>query len=145
MTKYRIVCWFFALTASSCLSLAQSSQVGASSAKRGPDPLKTATQPLTPKSAMPPQRQPSADVPSAASSHKTAMELSHLERQNNGAVSSNSGARAAKGPSAPKSADASAAQDPTINFKYKKPVGGMQAARPDANTKNSSTPRVKKN
>jgi hypothetical protein len=145
MTKYRIACWFITLAASTCLSLAQSSQVGASSAKPGPDPLQTATKPLTPKSAMPPQRKPSAEVPSAASSRKTSTELARLERQNNSAVTSSSDARSAKGPSVPKSADPSAAQDPPINFKYKKPAGGMQAAKPDANSKNSATPRVKKN
>jgi hypothetical protein len=31
-----------------------------------------------------------------------------------------------------------------VNFKYKQPAGGMKAATPDANTRNSSTPRVKK-
>jgi hypothetical protein len=138
--KYRVVCWFVAAAALICLATAQNSQVRASSAKAGPDPLQTATKPLTPKSAMPAQRKSSVAEPIAStSSRNTTAELTHLERQNIKAGGSKSGAGPAKSASAPKSANTSAGRS-GIDFKYQKPVGGVRAATPDAHAANKGRP-----
>jgi hypothetical protein len=145
MMKYRVVCLFVTFAAGICLATAQDSQVRSASPKSGPDPLQTATKPLTPKSAMPPQRKSSAAVPNpATANHNTTAELTHLERQNIKAPSAKSNST---GPakSAPKSAGTSAANGSGINFKYQKPAGGTQAPNPGANARSSGAPRVKKN
>ena len=140
--KCRIYCWFAAAAALVCLATAQSSQVHSSSIKSVPDPGKTATQPLTPKSAMPAQHKASAVAPSVPNNTNHAnAELSHLERQNikaSGSKSSNS--PSAKVPSVPKSPDAGSG----INSTYQKPAGGMKATNPAANSANSPKPRVTK-
>jgi|HubBroStandDraft_6_1064221.scaffolds.fasta_scaffold00039_47 hypothetical protein len=144
MTQYKVICLFVAIAGGLCLATAQSSQVGSSSAKRGADPLQTATKPLTPKSAMPPQRKSPVVAPKAsAGTAKTDLELTHLERQNIKAPSAKTSS-AAKGVSVPKSASPSAGSS-GIDFKYQKPAGGKQAATPEAHSANSATPRVKKN
>jgi|SRR5271165_3254600 len=142
--KRGIVSLFVSVAALATLAIAQTAQVSSSSAKTGPDPLKTATKPLTPKSAMPPQHKSTAVVPATAtSSQKSSAELNRLERQNVKDTSSKSGGTAsAKSPSV-KSNEA-AGGNSGIDFKYHKPTGGMQAATPNANSKNSSTPRVNK-
>lgn len=147
MTKYRVVCLFVTVAAGVCLATAQSSQVRSSSTKSSPDPLQAATKPLTPKSAMPPQRQPSVAMSNPSKSNgKTTAELTRLEQQKvTAARPKNSGTGAAKSASAKKPADTSAKGSSGINFQYQKPVGGMQASMPGANSKNSSVPRVKKN
>jgi hypothetical protein len=146
MMKYRVVCLFVALSVSSCLAAAQSSQGRSSSAKPGQDPLRTATKPLTPKSAMPAHRKSSGAIPKgSASSRNTSAELAHLERQEIKTPRSKSAsAGATKGASGSKSTDTAAASGAGINFKYQKPVGGKQASKPDAHSANSSTPRVTK-
>ncbi len=146
MMKYRIICLFVTLAASISLATAQNSQVRSSSAKSSKDPLQTATQPLTPKSTMPPQRKSSTVVPSGSkSTQKENAELSHLERANIKAGgsekgSSNGSKGAAKGTALPESSRGGSG----INFKYQKPAGGLKATTPAANSKSSSTPRVTK-
>lgn len=141
--KHRIG-WFLALTASVGLAAAQSPshQSSSASTKSGPDPLKSSTKPLTPKSAMPVQHKSSPAVPPATGTH-TSSELSRLERTNipaSGSKHSDSGA--AKAPPIAKSSD-NTRSSPPVNFKYQKPTGGMQASTPNARSANSSTPRVK--
>jgi hypothetical protein len=104
---------------------AQSAKV-ASSSKSGADPLKTATKPLTPKSAIAPHSSSSAAVPNAsANSQKTNAELTRLEHQSvkvEGAKSGNTGAAksAPIKPSGPaKTSGASAGSG--INSSYQKP------------------------
>jgi hypothetical protein len=144
MAKYRVLSLCMAFATSVSLSMAQGTEVRSSSPKAGADPLQNATKPLTPKSAMPPQRKSAPVLPMSAGSRKTNSELAHLERQPVKADTPKSGgAKPVKGAPLVKSADASSGTG--INFKYQKPVGGMQAATPSANSPNSSTPRVKKN
>lgn len=145
MVKNRVLSLCMAFAASVTLSMAQGTQVRSSSAKAGADPLQNVTKPLTPKSAMPPQRKSTPVAPMPAGSAKTNSELTRLERQPVKAETPKSGVKAAKTAPLVKSANASAGTGPGINFKYQKPVGGMQAATPNAQTPNSSTPRVKKN
>lgn len=118
MMKYRVVCLFVAVAASIGLATAQNSQVHSSSAKSGPDPLQTATKPLTPKSAMSPQHKSSATVPSAPTTRKTNAELSRLERQN---IKAGGSKKAAKAPSVPKPAGPSNGSGSGINSTYQKP------------------------
>lgn len=111
--------------------------------KSDPGAVPTASKPLTPKSAMPAKRKSSVTLPADSSTRNTSAELSHLERQKtrtNGAKGADKGSQKI----APK-AETSAANGSGVNFKYKKPAGGMKAATPDPNTRNSPTPRVKKN
>jgi hypothetical protein len=147
MMKYRIICLFVTLAASISLATAQTSQARSSSAKSSKDPLRTATQPLTPKSTMPPQRKSSTTVVprGSKSTQKENAELSHLERDKIKAGgsekgSSNGSKGAAKGTALPESSRGGSA----INFKYQKPAGGLKATTPGANSKSSSTPRVTK-
>jgi hypothetical protein len=141
MAKYRVLSLCMAFPTLVALLMAQGTQVRSSSAKAVADPLQNVTKPLTPKSAMPPQRKSAPLVPMSAGSGKTNSELTRLERQPVKAETPKSGG--AKAAPLVKSADASSG--PGINFKYQKPVGGMQAATPNAKSANSSTPRVKKN
>jgi hypothetical protein len=149
MIKHRVVCLFVTVAAGICLATAQTSNQnsqGSASAKSGGDPLKTATKPLTPKSAMPAPRKSSVAVPNTSKSGRnTTAELTHLERQNGKAGGSKSGTTPpAKGASV-KPADKSAGSSSGINFKYQKPAGGLKAATPGPHSANSGTPRVKKN
>jgi hypothetical protein len=143
--KYRVVCLFVTVAAGIFLAAAQDSQLRPSSAS-GADPLKRATQPLIPKSAMPVHHPSPAVAPNGATSGRnTNEELNHLERQNVKTPSSKSGKTGtAKAASVPKSPDASAGRGSGINFKYQKPVGGTTAANTAANQKGSSIPRVTK-
>jgi hypothetical protein len=146
MTRYKVFCLCLAVAASISLAAAQEPQVRSSSGKAGADPLKNVTKPLTPKSAMPPQRKSSSAAPKATSGGKPDAELTRLERQPIRAEIPKSG-NAGPAKSAPlvKSADTSAGSGSGINFKYQKPAPGMQASTPGANSRSSSTPRVKKN
>jgi hypothetical protein len=145
MMKCRVVCLFIAVAALSCLGTGQNSQGRSSSpGKPGPDPLQSATKPLTPKSAMPAHSKSSVAVPNASAyGGSTNAELNHLELQNVTAGGAKSAARPPKGTSALKSADTSTSGS-GINFKYHKPAGGTQASTPGANSANSNTPRVTK-
>ena len=147
MTKCRVVSMLIGTLALASLAMAQSSQARSSPTKSGTDPLQTATKPLTPKSAMPTQRKSSAAVPATSTGNRnTTAELTHLERQKIKAGSSQSVTKGSgKGAPAIKPAETSAPNGSGINYKYQKPAGGMKATTPDANAKNSSTPRVKKN
>jgi hypothetical protein len=143
MMKLRVACLLVTVGALICLAPAQETQAHSTSAsaKSTPDPLQAATKPLSPKSAMPAPRKPAPAIPPKGGTNTTA-ELTHLEQQNVKAGGPKSNAAPAK--AAPlKSADSSAGNG--INFKYEKPAGGMKATTPNANTKNSNTPRVKKN
>lgn len=133
-----------AAAALSVVAAAQNSKLQSSSAKTGPDPMLSATKPITPKSAMPVHRKSAIALPATAGKNTTA-ELTHLENQK---IRSGSTTNENKGPgksvTGTKPVENSAASGPAINYKYQKPAGGKQATVPDANTRNSSN-RVKKN
>jgi hypothetical protein len=140
--KYRIG-WLLAVTASIATANAQTalgqsssstSSAASLTANPGKDPLKSATKPLTPKSAMPAQRKPAPVMPPATGAH-TSSDLNRLERTNIGASTSKGAA-----PAIGKSSDPTPSQ--AMNFKYQKPVGGTQASAPNARAANSTKPRV---
>ena len=144
--KYRIG-WLLAAIASIGIANAQTALGQSSSstsstaslpAKPGKDPLKSATKPLTPKSAMPAERKSAPVMPPATCTH-TSSDLNRLERTNI-AASTSKGAAPAKAPSVGKSSDPTPSQ--AMNFKYQKPVGGVQASVPNARAANSTKPRV---
>jgi hypothetical protein len=140
--KFRILRLLVTIAAGLSLATAQNSPARSSPVKK--DPLQTATMPLTPKSAMPAQHKSTVVAPPAAKNgENTSAELAHLEQQNikAGGVK---GISPAKSPAGAKTVGTPAANKSKINFKYQKPVGGLQATTPNANTKASSTPRVKK-
>jgi hypothetical protein len=147
--KYRVA-WLLAVTASLGIANAaaargqsSSSSLAASSSasKSGKDPIKAATKPLTPKSAMPEQRKSAPATPPATRTH-TSSELGQLERSSvNASNSKPKQSSAAKVPSIAKSSSTTTPSQ-TMNFKYQKPVGGTQATPPNARAANSSKPRV---
>lgn len=141
--KRRVVYLFLTAAIWTCMATAQSSPGRSSSAKATPDPLQSATKPLTPKSAMPAQHKSSAVAPNPSGRNTTA-ELTHLEQQNIKSGSSNSSKGSAKSVPPLKPAGTSGS-GPGIDFKYQKPVGGMKATKPNANAPNSNKPRVQKN
>ena len=145
MTKRGVVFLLIAAASLTGLAIAQSSEVRSSSSKPGSDPLQAATKPLTPKSTLPAQRKSSpVTLPNGSTgSRNTTAELTHLERQKIKTGSSTTLSAPAKVPPI-KPAETSAG-GAAINYKYQKPVAGMTASNPGANSKNSSTPRVKKN
>jgi cytoskeletal protein RodZ len=145
MTTYRVAGLIVTVTAAICLATAQSSQLPSSSGKSSPNPLHASTKPLTPKSAMPTSRKASGATQNTSKSSTTA-ELVRLEQPPNKAAASKSGTTA-PGKPAPiaKSTGTSDGKNSGINFKYQKPVGGLQATPPGARSANSSKPRVKKN
>jgi hypothetical protein len=100
---------------------AQNSKPLASSTKSGPDPVKTATRPLAPKSVMPGATQhKSAPVVPNRTTQNTNAELAHLERgQTTAGSKSSSTAKVAPYKSAP-----SSKPTPKIDYKYQKPAGG---------------------
>jgi hypothetical protein len=104
------------------------------------DPLRSETQPLTPKSAMPASHKTSLPRSVPNSSRNTSAELQRLERENSSA-SSRDRAQAAKLPPV-KSVGKAEKSNPPINSKYQKPVGGMTAS--GAGNGRSSGNRVKK-
>lgn len=127
MMKYRIVCLLVAVAAFSSLSPAQNSQPRSSSATAGSGALKTATKPLTPKSAMPAHRKAATVAPKATGTmNTTTAQLNHLERQNNKANSpKNPGAAPGKDTTL-KSGSAPAGKSSGIDFKYQKPAGAQK-------------------
>jgi hypothetical protein len=150
MMKYKFVSCLAIAAAWTCLATAQTSQARLSSTRPTPDPLKNATKPLTEKSANTPRHKSSA-VPSqkSAGAGKTSAELTGLERQKeaakgptNNATSSPRNTASSKPLASSKTADTSAGNG--IEYKYKKPAGGLQAETPNAHAPNSSTPRVTK-
>lgn len=142
LMTHRRVFLFIAVAGSIGLATAQSSQTHSSSTKTGPDSLKSATAPLTPKSAMPRQSKSSVAVPSApTTSQKTPAELTRLERQNIRAAGPKSNNA---GPAKVAPAKSEATPSEKLDFRYQKPVGGITSARPDARSASSSTPRVTK-
>jgi hypothetical protein len=143
--KHRVA-WLLAITASIGVvppptALGQSASSTASlTAKPGKDPLKSATKPLTPKSAIPVPHKSAPVIPPATGVH-TSSDLTRLERTSiSGSSSKGTGASPAKAPPIGKSSDTTPSQ--TMNFKYQKPVGGTQASAPNARAANSSKPRV---
>lgn len=152
MMKYKFASSLAIAAAWTCLAAAQTSQAHLSSTRPTPDPLKSATKPLTEKSANTPRHKSSA-VPSQSSegARKTSAELTGLERQKdaargptNSATSSPRNTASPKPPASSKTADTSAGNGAGIDYKYKKPAGGLQAQTPNAHAPNSSTPRVTK-
>ena len=146
MTKYRVACCFTVVAACTCLAMAQSS-VGRLSTPPPADPLKTATKPLTPKSAAPAHHKASVMLPQKPTGKdNTNAELTRLERQKTVLSSSpKSGSPIApKSSSTAKPADPSAGSGPAIDYKYQKPAGGKQADTPNARAPNATTPRVTK-
>jgi hypothetical protein len=152
MMKYKFASCLAIAAAWTCLATAQTSQAHLSSTRPTPDPLKTATKPLTEKSANTP-RHKSSVVPSqrSAGAGKTSAELRGLERQKDAAkgptnspTSSPRNTASSKPPAASKTAGMPAANGTAIDYQYKKPAGGLQAETPNAHVPNSSTPRVTK-
>jgi hypothetical protein len=152
MMKYKFASCLAIAAAWTCLATAQTSQAHLSSTRPTPDPLKTATKPLTEKSANT-RRHKSSLVPSprSAGAGKTSAELSGLERQKDGAkgptnspTSAPRNTASSKPPATSKTAGMPAANGTAIDYQYKKPAGGLQAARANAQVPNSSTPRVTK-
>jgi hypothetical protein len=140
MTKRRAVGLFLTVATWTCMAAAQSSPGGSSSAKASPDPLQSATKPLTPKSAMPAPHKSSVVAPNPSGRNTTA-ELTHLEQQNIKSGSSNSSKGSAKSVPPLKPAGTSGS-GPGIDFKYQKPVGGMKATKQNANAPNPTKSRV---
>jgi hypothetical protein len=141
--KTKVVCFFAVGVAGICLATGQTSQTRSSSAKTGSDPVKAATKPLTPKSAMPAPRKSSAAVPNTPKGGSNATtELNRLEHQpaSGGTAKSTPPAKV----TVPKTSTASAGNGSGINFKYQKPAGGMKATTPNPHSPNSSAPRVSK-
>jgi hypothetical protein len=141
--KHSVVCLFLTMATWTFPATAQNSQVGMASAKASPDPLHTATKPLTPKSAMPTHRKSTTAPNPPKSGSNTTAELIHLEQQNVKAPASKSGT-AGTMKETPKATGTSASSSSGINFKYQKPAGGPQAPNSGANSKSSGTPRVTK-
>jgi hypothetical protein len=144
MAKCGVVFLLIAAVSLTGLAVAQSSEVRSSSTKPGSDPLQAATKPLTPKSAMPAQRKSSpVTLPNGSTgTRNTTAELTHLERQK---IKTGSTSVSGPGKAPPIKPAETSASGAAINYKYQKPVAGMTASNPGANSKNSSTPRVKKN
>jgi hypothetical protein len=130
MIKYRSVSWLVTVAISLLgVAAAQNSKVASSPPKSGSDPLRTATNPLTPKSAMPSQHKPAGASPKAAARpSNTSAELARLERQNSKAGSSKSSSPA-PAKSTPAKSAATSGNGSKIDFKYQKPVG-QKAATP---------------
>jgi hypothetical protein len=104
-----------------CVASAQNSRVG-SPAESGPDPLKTAIQPLTPKSAMAAPRKSSVAVPKAATSGRdTNADLTRLERQGIKTGISKSGNKRSSKANPVKPAGTSSGSGSGINSSYQKP------------------------
>ncbi|HVI08655.1 MAG TPA: hypothetical protein VND65_10210 [Candidatus Binatia bacterium] len=125
------------------VAAAQSTQTHSSvnsSGKSGPDPLQTATKPLTPKSAMPAPRKTAPAAPSTRSNAKAGAELSRMERTN--IKASNAASSTTKAP--PVQASSGARPNPPIIYTYQQPTGGVKATTPAANSANSRVPRVTK-
>lgn len=128
MMKNRVVCLFVIVIAGISLAAAQSTKVHSSTSvpteKPGKDPVRTATKPLTPKSAMPAKGKSSAAAtPSAPKGgSKSNAELTRLERQPIKASNPNTDkTAAAKGAPARKPAPANA-NGSGINSSYQKPT-----------------------
>jgi hypothetical protein len=143
MTKYKVACWFTVIAACTCFATAQSSSTRLS-APPPVDPLKTATKPLTPKSAAPVHHKSSLVLPQNGKENTNA-QLSRLEKQK---IALSDTPKSAS-PTAPKttskkSADTSNGSGPAIDYTYQKPAGGKQADTPNARTPNATTPRVTK-
>ncbi|HWO40143.1 MAG TPA: hypothetical protein VNO32_66115 [Candidatus Acidoferrum sp.] len=151
MMKYEFASCLAIAAAWTCLATAQTSQAHLSSTRPAPDPLKNVTKPLTEKSANTPRRKSSV-VPSqrSAGAGKTSAELTGLERQKDAAKGPTNSASSprytasSKPPAPSKTASTPAANGTAINYRYKKPVGGLQAQTPNAHSPNSATPRVTK-
>jgi len=132
-----------------CLAMAQnakmtgSSSTGSSS-KVPQDHSLTPTKPLTPKSAMPTPHKSAAVPPMSNSTQKTANELTRIERGSGPAPQPKKNSAAAKNTTKAADSSGDSSSSPPIKAKYTKPVGGMTANTPDANTKNSGVPRVNK-
>jgi hypothetical protein len=145
MKNSRIVTLLITAASMTALCIAQSTKPLSAPAKNAKDPLVNATKPITPKSAMPAHPKSATVLPPTTGKNTTA-ELAHVENQkvSSGRASNLSNGSGQSEPGT-KRAVASAASGPPIDYKYQKPAGGKQAVSPDANVKNSSTPRVKKN
>jgi hypothetical protein len=142
VNKSKIVCLLVTAAIMTVLCVAQSTKPLSSPSKTAKDPLVAATKPITPKSAMPAHPKSAAVLPPATGKNTTA-ELTHLENQKISTPTANNGS--GKGAPVTKRTRTSGASGPAIDYRYQKPVGGKQASTPDANARNSSTPRVKKN
>jgi hypothetical protein len=144
MRKRRVVVLFITVITGVCLATAQNSKVGSGSSKPAPDPIKNVNKPLTPMSAMPAKRKAAMPVTAPKSGQNTTAELTHLEKQNAKAASPKSADKGTVKIAPLSSADTSAASGSKTNFKYQKPVGGVTASTPGANSRNSPAPRVPK-
>jgi len=153
MMKYKFASGLAIAAVGTCLATAQTSQAHLSSTHPTPDPLKSATRPLTEKSANTPRHRSSVVPPQkSAGASKTNAELTGLERQRdvvkgptNRAASSPRNTSSSKPPATSKTAGTPAGNGTAIDYQYKKPPGGLQAQTPNAHSPNSLTPRVNKN
>ena len=122
MMRCRIAFLFVAVAALVCMASAQNSKIGSSSSTSGPDRLKTATQPLTPKSAMALPRKSAVAVPSASTTRRdTSAELTRLERQSIKTGGSKNGNTGASKANLVKPAGTSSGSGSGINSTYHKP------------------------
>ena len=146
MMKYRMICC--AVTAAALIgpAAAQSSSVHSSLPKSTASTSSahpTTSKPLTPKSAMPAPHKSSVAKPgSSGGTVKANGELNHLERQNIKATPAKSTTPAPS--KTPKSSESSSGNGSGINATYQKPVGGLRATTPDANSANGNKARVTK-
>jgi hypothetical protein len=122
MTKCRISVLPLTLAALLGMATAQNPKTTASTTKSGPDPIKTAIKPLTPKAEG--SSHHTTSVPPAGpsvNSQKTNAELTHLERQSaKASAPKTANARAAKNP-ALKPAGTPPSSGSGINASYQKP------------------------
>lgn len=115
--KRRIAALLATIIAVIGLAAAQSPKPLTSSTNSSPDPVKAATRPITPKSAMSAPRKAAPVVPNGSSKNTNA-ELSQLERGQGTAASKSSGA-AKVAPVKP-----AKSSTPKIEYRYQPPAGG---------------------
>jgi hypothetical protein len=125
MMKCKAVWLFVTVVTGLCLATAQTSPKNPYSDKPRPDPLQTATKPLTPKVGISHSRKSSVGLPVASTKRSDPnAELNRLESQDIKAkVPKNANTGAVKGTGAKSStAPSKATSQPTIDAKYQKPT-----------------------
>jgi len=122
MMKCKTVCLFVTVVTGICLATAQTSPKSSSSGKSRSDPVKAATKPLTPKSAMSPSRKSSAGLPAAPTKRSDPnAELNRLESQDIKVAAPKNNTGAVKG-TVIRSSTASPKGGSGINATYQKPT-----------------------
>lgn len=122
-------CWFIAALCGMGMAMAQnlprSSNLGASAADSGRNSLRTATQPLTPKSALQTEHKTSLPPNVTGNTRSQSAELASLERHSVSAPRTKP-APVRKAPPV-NSSSSRASRAPAINATYHKPAGGKTA------------------